>query len=373
MQGRHVAGHGGAGAPGARADAGVHLPPARSARLPAPPVVAGVHAPEQGRGSDPGACQAPCKDRRTGSALTPRGPAYCFVAWPLAPSQAYARGMVTRKVLRRWYARRHYVISMAQAAARGHFERQRLAVIHAVKTYSCKRVQAAFRGALARRRLRLAGMGRAAAAIQRAWRCAVARQRVHQLYLDKHVGRRAALGTRHYGTLTRWRPVVSSLCAGDADPGNHAALPGAGERRAPAPPADGGGGHAAASSEGDAGVCWSAHRSGQWSLTRLPPLLSGSQAPERANVRPRRRGPPPRGPRPRLGAGDVARGAGVEAEEIRGRKAQGQVRAVSGPCRGDECRAVAHTPSPCPGSSGPRRRCARRGRRSGASSLTTSR
>lgn len=102
--------------------------------------------------------------------------------------QRYARGMVVRKVLRRWYARRHYVISMAQAAARGHFARQRLAVQHAVQAYSCKRIQAAFRGALARRRLRLAGMGRAASVVQRAWRCAVARQRVHQLYLDKHVG-----------------------------------------------------------------------------------------------------------------------------------------------------------------------------------------
>jgi hypothetical protein len=116
--------------------------------------------------------------------------------------QRVARGFVTRRLVRRWFARRNHMVVIVQSLVRRYLARKHARILREIYDCAALIIQKVFRGVLTRRALRLQRLHRAAAMIQRLWRGAVGRARADRLWVNRCATKVQRLGR---GMLDRLR------------------------------------------------------------------------------------------------------------------------------------------------------------------------
>ncbi|GBG33504.1 Abnormal spindle-like microcephaly-associated protein-like [Hondaea fermentalgiana] len=121
--------------------------------------------------------------------------------------QRYARGMLTRTLIRVWLLRKTWLVTVAQACVRGYISRRRTRERIAEMNAGVRKIQVIIRGYLGRLRADARRSELAASKIQRVWRGSVARVRCDRLWLDLQVTKIQQVVRGHLGRIefARWQ------------------------------------------------------------------------------------------------------------------------------------------------------------------------
>lgn len=112
---------------------------------------------------------------------------YVYKSRAAVKIQRLAKGMVVRKMVRLWLARRWYLVTQVQSFVRGVQDRARARRMFVYEGWAAVDIQRIFRGYLARQRVMRRIAKRAARKIQALWRGAKVRAKLDRQWIDSQV------------------------------------------------------------------------------------------------------------------------------------------------------------------------------------------